>query len=137
MIDIVKPVVSGQATFIITKDSGEVIELTSKNAVLPNYKYLLAKLLQKDANANVTNIRVYNGTSLLSDKSITTFTYVDPNEVSFTATFDATSFNSSFTKVTLGTATPLVMGDFSEITSLALSKNGTESLTITWNIKFN
>jgi hypothetical protein len=119
------------------KDDKKELQATSNNAVLPNAKYLISRLLMKDSAANIANIRVYNGAILLAIGIISVYNYVNPNEVHYEALIPADAFSGLYTKIVLGPADDVLMGNFSEVSGLALNKLLADPLLITWNIKIN
>ena len=135
--DIISLSASGVVSFYAINSTGQMNLLTRKNAILPNAKYLISRLLMKDSAANITNVRIYNGGVLKADNVITNYTYVNPNEVEYSSLFPAASFEGAYDKITLGASDSVNMGDFSQAIGLALNKLIADDLLIAWNIKIN
>jgi hypothetical protein len=111
--------------------------LARKNTILANAKYLLARMLMRDSTGNIYSIRMFNGGALQAVGVISGMIYLNPNEIQFSTLFDEASFSGAVTQMFLSPQDPVLMGDFSQVTGLALNKLITEQLQITWNIKFN
>lgn len=94
----------------------------------------LARNLAQQPGYGLYQIRVYNGASLLASKAVSsvTVTGAGDNIVRAVATFGATDFDGSYTKITL--AVDGSLGEFSEITGLTLSKTNSELIQITWDL---
>lgn len=138
MIDTIdaNKVVSGRITIYKIKNGRKYLILARKNTILANAKFILAKQLMQDRSADLTQIRLFNGGALQANGIISTRVYLDPNEVQFATTFTEDSFSGAITQMYLSPADPVAMGDFSQVTGLALNKANNEQLQITWNIKY-
>lgn len=102
------------------------------NAIQAQAKEIVAKRLIENVTSKIDVIEIYNGVTLLASKPITGYSIVNPTEVEFDAVFDGPSFNSNFTEARLKASG---LGNFSILAGLADSKDGTQSILVSWNIK--
>lgn len=124
---------AGVAFFQWKDASGKIIRLWKrKNAIQPLAKDIAAKRLIGNAQSIIDTISLYSQGNLVASESITGTSVVQVDQVSFQATFSPGDFSGPFDEARLIASG---MGAFSVITGLVGTKQGTESLLVTWNIQ--
>lgn len=125
----------GEVSFYRIINNEKQLIKTRSNAILPNAKNIITRLLIGQNEYGLSNIRVFNGLTLLANGPISSKVFTDTGEAQFGAVFDGPSFNGTYTSVTLGTEDNGITGDFSIADGLNFTKGPSEMLLITWNIK--
>lgn len=116
------------------KDGKRHLLVDKKNAIQPNSRNIVAKLLAGLSSASLDQISVWNAGVLLANN--TTFAVSSPttDTVVCNARFDEASFSGAFDELRVGS---IGYGDFSTLTGISATKTLTLQLHIEWIITIN
>lgn len=122
---------SGRIRVYSMIDNKKKLLLTRHNSIDPNATDIVARSLGNFDISKVDTIKAYLSSSLLGTATISTYLHPDVDQVSYTATFSAGSFDGIIDELRLEAS---AMGLFALATGLNIDKGVGTALVVNWTI---